>query len=889
MLKKINKTALLFLNIAIFFVLSHLIANYLWETFGKSYVYGPPVGSDYYNALTYLIHLHKSVPPLPAGWFPFWNGGTPFVGGYPFYVFYLLQDFFNYFDPFILMNAFSLVSLTLFFVFSLLLFRQVSKNWIIAAGLTFILINSRSSYYQLTTGGFIISASIQWYLPLCLLLIYKFYESKKLFYLLLASIICGISILQQAPSALLMVFAPSFIALFSFTLKNKLKEKLLIIAIFSLLSLSIGTLGLYTVYLQTFFGSGSGSCISRECWGDYPAHFDRWLNPFALIVAAALLLFATLLKIAKKQIQITFLAPSIAGLAFCLLYGLFAYFHLINGLANIIFPTRIFWVGHLFLLLAAASAFALIGKVVKVFYHPLAIIITLTVFLTFLQKPVQIHNEFPATVPFSAHLYAVPRFQTISLSNFIPDWVIKSEKNFRWDIVNSGINQWYYLISDSPTTQGYSNHALGSHRDWQYFLETSTRNIEENRNNDNELAKNRTLFLLDAYGIGIVENSRSKYPNFLTNDSEIFTNTLSRRTENDREWYKVNPDIATPIVAPINSTPVLFVGDDASYNLLVRTLAMTNLNSKKLVLVKGPDKINKLDTKTLSSFPALVLYKYKDSPKNLQILESFIKSGGKVFIDTASTKFEDNLPEMFPGKKLTSTSVQEKIDFKKSDSKITKDIKSETFSVFTYQSGPWAVSTIEELRQNTKELLSFKNKVVLAQTTLGKGEIIWSGLNLPFHIIENDNLEEGKLLQNIILDLVKTDSDTPTFNLSRDTPEKIIITGKNIKGVYFKENYHEGWQAKVNGKQVKIYEAGPAFMYIRLPEEKENNTIINIDFTGGLIDWSLYYFSICSLAFSILFLIFTPFSVKITRKVSNHLGKKILKIFKNIVNEAEDF
>lgn len=888
MIKKINNATVLLINIAIFAVLSHFIANYMWETFGKNYVYSFPVGSDYYNALTYLIHLHKFYPPLPSGWFPFWNGGTPFVGGYPFHVFYLLKDFFNYFDPFILMNAFSLASLTLFFIFSLLLFRQISKNWILAVGLTFALINSRASYYQLTTGGFIISASIQWYLPLCLLLIYKFYESKKLFYLLLASIICGLSLLHQAPSALLMVFVPSFVVLFSLTLKNKLKEKLIILMIFTIISVSIGALGLYTVFLQTFFGSGAGSCASKECWGDYPTHFVRWLNPFGIIIVVSLLIITITLKLTKKQISLAFLLPSLAGLAFCFVYGLLAYFHLINGLANVLFPTRIFWIGDLFLLLIAASTFALVAKVVKVFSYPLAIVITLTIFLTFFQKPVQIHNEFPATAPFSAYLYSVPRFQTKSLSDFIPDWVLKSEKNYRWDIVNSGINQWYYLISQNPSTQGYSNHALGSHRDWQYFFETSTRNIDTDKT-DHELVKNRALFLLDAYGVDIVENSRSKYPDFLTDDPKIFTNTLSKRKEDDRGWYKINPDIATPIVSPINSTPVLFVGDDASYNFFVRALAMTNLNSKKLVLVKGPDKIGQLGANDLASFPVLILYKYKDSPRNLKNLETFIKSGGKVFLDTSSTKLEDNLPEIFPAKKLTSTNVREKIDFKKTDSKITSGIKSEAFSTFTYQSGPWAISTIENPYPNTKELLSFKNKVVLAQTIVGKGVITWSGLNLPFHIIENNNLEEAKLLQNIILDLVKIDSGLPSFELKRETPEKIVIKGTNIKGVYFKENFHEGWQAKVNGKQAKIYEAGPAFMYLRVPEALTGPITINIDFTGGLTNWTLYYISLGSLLFSILFLIFTPISVKITKKVSNHFGKKILKRLKNIVNEAEDF
>ena len=182
------------LNILIFLGLSLVVFKTIWDLIGKEYVFGKqPFGGDFFNALTYQIHFSRYFPNPASGWLPFWNEGWAVIGGYPFLSFYLTNLLTKFFDVVVGMNLFSIISLTAFFIFSLALFRQVSKNWLVALGLTAVLIYTRASYYQLTTGGFIVSASAQWYLPVVLFFLFRFGESLKIRDLILASLFSGIS------------------------------------------------------------------------------------------------------------------------------------------------------------------------------------------------------------------------------------------------------------------------------------------------------------------------------------------------------------------------------------------------------------------------------------------------------------------------------------------------------------------------------------------------------------------------------------------------------------------------------------------------------------------------------------------------------------------------
>lgn len=887
MIKTAIKIAQFITNLAIFLTLSVVIFRIVWVYLGFEYVYGKdPIGGDYFNALSYQIHFSKYLPNPPSGWLPFWNEGIPVIGGYPFLSFYLTHTLTKFYDVATAMNIFSIGSLVLFFVASLALFWQVSKNWFIATSAVAALFATRATYYQLTTGGFIVSASAQWYLPAVLFFIYKFYQSQNLRHLVLASIFSGLSILHHSATSLLMIFTPSLLILLTIPYNDASPAKRLrALTTFILLSFLIGSIGIYATYLQNFLGAGTDACASPQCWGIYPKHLVVWLTPLSPVLALVFASLALATKIFKRDTNLFFIAPPFAGLMVFILYSTAAHFKLINGMANVIPPTRIFWAANFFVLLIAACAFGSFQKVAKWFAYPLsALTLIATLLFVYTHQP-NIHKYQPNTIPADAANYTVAPYQTKEISEIVPSWIESSDTNWRIDIQNQGVVQWWNSVAKMPQVRGYSNNPLGIHRDWQYFLQDSTRNNQESK--EEELIKNRAFFLIDAFGIGYLENSLASYPESVIKDSQLITKDAHIR---DLIWYKLSDRITTPIVSPTSTNPILFIGDDSGYENFIRVLAMVNLNSSTLIPVKGPKTLNKVSADELELFPALILYQYSKS--DLNKLTPYVKKGGRVFIETDSQK---QTPSKIPGVlPFNSMDVKETTGGKfwqRGQDKIVDDIDTQKFSDLSFKGGKWrfASSKKDMLKNWAKAYLLYQDQIVIAGGQLDNGFIISSGLNLPFHISDNDNTEEAKLFKNIIEQLItkNTQNHQVTFNVARNKPEEIKITGKNFQGIYFKESFDTGWQAKINDKKAKIYRAGLEFMYI--PTTNIEGVInARIIYRGNLITWGLATTTLVATILALSYIIFPEVSKQFLDKFKSILQKILGKKINTLIREEEN-
>lgn len=883
MIKKILQIIILFLNISIFVILSWALARFLWIYFGKSYLEGPPVGGDYFNALTYQIHFSKYLPFPASGWLPFWHEGRPVIGGYPFISFYLTHFLTRFFDVVTAMNFLSAASLILFGIATLALFWQISKNWFLAAAFAAIVVTTQATYYQLTIAGFIVSATSQWYLPTVLFFIWRYGETSKIPYLILSSIFTGLSLLHHPASSLLMIFAPSVLVLFFQLNLEKFSKKIRTLTLFTAISFVIGSAGLYIVFAQQFLGAGADPCASRECWGDYPRHFKTWLTPLSPAIAGYFLVLAVILKIFKRVLNLKEILPALAGLTFFVLYAAAAHFKLINELANPFFPIRFFWAANLFVLIVAASSFLSIKKTLPLHSHLLALISGLIIMSALLAKPTVIQKGVINAVPQDAANYTISNYQTKPLSDLVPEWLIDADKNWRVDIFNSGIYHWWNIVSEIPTVRGYSNNPIGVHQDWAYFLQTATRQTSKDTNL--ELVRNRVLFLLDAYGIGFFDNGMAGYPESIIEDKNLIINQARLRETN---WYQLSPTQVTPIISPTNTQPVLFIGDDAGFINFVRTISMTNLNSKVLIPVKGPKKLGGLSEAELGKFPAIVLYRYSASTGDLEKLVKYIKNGGRVFIETGSTLSDitgKKLPEIFPSQIFKKLNInEENPNFKPGISKISQGVELKNFSPLIFKGGPWNVTiAAKSIKQSVSPVIYYNNYPVVTEEKIGNGLLIWSGLNLPFHIVDNNNYEEAKLFKNIVEALVTKVENQPSFQIKRQTPEKITVEGKGFAGIYFKENHHTGWKAKLDEMNLKVYQAGLDFMYIQIPEKLWNQEIkVSVFFAGNTTTWGLFYLSTISLVLSILYLLIPQaFKFLGLQVVARVLNKKILPRVKN--------
>ena len=167
------------------------------------------------------------------------------------------------------------------------------------------------------------------------------------------------------------------------------------------------------------------------------------------------------------------------------------------------------------------------------------------------------------------------------------------------------------------------------------------------------------------------------------------------------------------------------------------------------------------------------------------------------------------------------------------------------------------------------------NKPELIEGTVGKGKIIWSGFNLPFHIVDNNNYEEAKLLKNIILSLVpQAKPQESTFEVKRPTPENITVSGNNFRGIYFKENFDDGWGAKSASKELKVYRAGLDFMYI---PTTNNSDKVDIIYKGNVKNYLVFYLSVFSSIAALIYIAFPKIFSNVPRKIIYSIKIKFLR------------
>lgn len=315
---------------------------------------------------------------------------------------------------------------------------------------------------------------------------------------------------------------------------------------------------------------------------------------------------------------------------------------------------------------------------------------------------------------------------------------------------------------------------------------------------------------------------------------------------------------------------------------------MTNLNSKMFIPVKGPQSLNKVSKSELAFFPALVLYQYQKS--DFSKLTNYVKGGGKVFIETGSLPNRSKLPEIFPISSLDENEADSSNNWQSDSDNILEGVDLQKFSSLTFKEGRWRFLSAKpnDVKPWAKVLLLHNNLPVIVGGHLDAGFVIWSGINLPFHIVNNNNLDEAKLFKNIMGKLINPNVENKaTFTIERHKPEELKVMGNNFRGIYFKESFDTGWQAKINKKKTKIYKAGLEFMYI--PTNIDNNTDIDasIRYKGNISTWGLFLLTLISLSTSIIFVLLPKkfISIKIQKitKIYGKFGKIVSKL-----TETED-
>ena len=294
-------------------------------------------------------------------------------------------------------------------------------------------------------------------------------------------------------------------------------------------------------------------------------------------------------------------------------------------------------------------------------------------------------------------------------------------------------------------------------------------------------------------------------------------------------------------------------------------------------MVWGKDAIDDYSLSEISKFKTIILYSYtyKNKGQADRLLESYVKAGGNLFIDTGiqyktpdwQTKPNEGALKILPAKTMTWTSVKKTDTYSVNQDTFTSGVDISKLNPMVYGDTIWGISSFDskDMRSWTKPILSIGKSPILTYGELGRGKIVWAGFNPFGHVKQSNgvNSDEMKLLGNVFSWLMTNNQQSQTVPVSyhRDTPDKVIfdIQSDYSEGSFllWKESFYSRFDATLlsNGKSTKIkdvYRTGPGLVLIRTPHLSKGDQII-YEYHKQFIDW--IWLGVSSVALVVTFLI----------------------------------
>ncbi|MCL4382170.1 MAG: hypothetical protein M1575_03085 [Patescibacteria group bacterium] len=901
-----------FLHLAVFGLILAL-----WLPILKSYnLISPPMGADFLQFPTFVAQLKNDLKIPPLSWKYIWYGGSPSVFDNAWLHFYLTLPLTNFLSVIDASRIYLTLTMVAQALFSYLLFFEISGSILVSAALTFGLISSVDFYIGLFDGGTATFTATRMFLPLTLWLLLKYFNSKKKKFLLLAGLMVGLSALGHAGSFLILSLAPAALFLITRIDETKLisfsrrKEMVIFVAT----SFFIGLVTLYPiVYLMLDYKKNGVAWaqvgFETKIQSDAIIGLFSSANPYLwglFFLFGVLLVFKRKLKEAFKALPFLTILIYISFSCFLLFIGR-------HPLSQALGPGRFWWISSL----AIAGLIAVFWRIIfpKIegqswFSKSKGVFLTLIIFMPIFlsltlpsfKKNFEDHlsqNGYPS----NAMPAAIRGDKEEVKKVMVPPWLDTETKDYRYYEITPGIQTWWNSVFSLPLIKGYYGIMTSKVNDWIYWVDqTILGEYVWHFNISEVIAKQHALFLIDWYAIRYLDIYGLPLADYLKNDPGVVEFEAVLNKENSEPLYpmKFFDNLTSPIIKATNVPSVLLVGSTVAYDTFLKLLATENLNSRYLVPIHGPEYIEDLAKMNLDDFDAIILYSYQyKNEKDFNVrpraswkkIEDWVKKGGKLFIETGGEVIEsdssllsfkklDQLPAVFPIEKTKRENLGGNWALSFGDSPMIKGIDFSQFSKLAYEEAPWKLSYASgDLRSWAKPVLSQGDKIILAQGKLGNGQVIWSGLNLPYHFIYYLNTEEAKFFKNLLSEMVplQKEEDLNGVNVQRSDNEHVQVSGKGFRGVLFKENYWEGWGSKLllpKKADLSVYRAGPYFMYVRVPEGTTGDLKVNITYNGNKIGWVLFILSFLTILWTIIYFFLEEKIIK-RRQMKNLKSDKI--------------
>src|SRR3989344_8209409 len=330
-------------------------------------------------------------------------------------------------------------------------------------------------------------------------------------------------------------------------------------------------------------------------------------------------------------------------------------------------------------------------------------------------------------------------------------------------------------------------------------------------------------------------------------------------------------------------------------------------------IVWGKDAIDDYSLNELKNFNVLLLhgYTYRNKGQANKLLRHYVEEEGNVFIDTGwqytvpdwGKNGQDNALDIIPFKSLSWKDLGKTSSYTLEDKRFSKNIDLSKFNSLTYGDQSWGVSTAERNKLKTwaKVALSVDGFPLIATGEIGKGKIVWSGMNIFPHAKPGNVVYQEEV--NFLHNLFSWFSDNKNskdykITFTRPHPDKVeFAIGEDLpEGGYllWKEGYYPHFTTTLinnsgNKEKLSVYRAGPGFTLIRVPKIEAGRRIVR-EYKKPLSESLAFLISIITF---LVLLFLVPEGLRggtsVVYNLKNIFDKRIGYIFKRVHKAANVF
>lgn len=337
------------------------------------------------------------------------------------------------------------------------------------------------------------------------------------------------------------------------------------------------------------------------------------------------------------------------------------------------------------------------------------------------------------------------------------------------------------------------------------------------------------------------------------------------RLERFRNWHTVaqGEDIwvikspnPTRLGSHSNRPAIIFFGDpqNKAYFKWWELLINGGLDYSEAFIADGGARIEAYSLEELLRFKAIFLWgeSYKKKDKAFELIKKYLENGGKILIDTGwqfTSPFwqKEDLPDWMP---IIVTDWQSFDNWRLQSGEVDLGFEVSGWTAPKWEGKSWGVSVSkpEYLRSGAEAFIIDKNSnsILAASMKVGKGEVIWTGLNLVgmYHVNDKNVI---RLTTYLLKSLIEGGRADYSYQVERIGPEKLeveLINNSNNTWFYWREASLPNWEAKSNLGLVKIYKSGPGLMLLNLPPHTTKLSIYQNYHWTTILGASLSVFSL---------------------------------------------